>query len=98
MGGISSDDFWGLIQTDLQRKNLYVNATNLHVNYSNNLLLRGQLSLTQESVSQLSLINEQLSQLNEIIAKKTSQEERENFARELIYNIKKSGFCVSCKH
>lgn len=40
-GGISSDDFWGLIQTDLQRKNLYVNATNLHVNYSNNLLLRG---------------------------------------------------------
>lgn len=89
MGGISSDDFWGLIQTDLQRKNLYVNATNLHVNYSNNLLLRGQLSLTQESVSQLSLINEQLSQLNEIIAKKTSQEERENFARELIYNIKK---------
>lgn len=73
----------------MQRKNLYVNATNLHVNYSNNLLLRGQLSLTQKSVSQLSLINEQLSQLNEIIAKKTSQEERENFARELIYNIKK---------
>ncbi|MCI6663332.1 MAG: hypothetical protein MSL09_03825 [Spirochaetia bacterium] len=73
----------------MQRKNLYVNATNLHVNYSNNLLLRGQLSLTQESVSQLSLINEQLSQLNEIIAKKTSQEERENFTRELIYNIKK---------
>lgn len=89
LGAIDSTDFYGIIQNDLQRKNLYVNATNLHINYSNNLLLREQLSLAQESTSQLFSINNQLCQLNEIIAKKASQEERENFARELIYNIKK---------
>lgn len=89
LGAIDSTDFYGIIQNDLQRKNLYVNATNLHIDYSNNLLLREQLSLAQESTSQLFSINNQLCQLNEIIAKKASQEERENFARELIYNIKK---------
>lgn len=98
IGGLSSTDFWGIIQTDLQRKNLVVNTANLQVNYSNNLLMREQLALAHESASQLYSINNQLSQLNEIIAKKASLDERENFARELIYNIKKMDSALSANN
>ena len=70
-------DFWGIIQKDLQKKNLAVNTTNLQVSYSNNLLLRENLALVQESTSQLYAISNQLGQLNDIIARKVSVEERE---------------------
>lgn len=81
-GGLSSTDFWGIIQTDLQEKNISVNTANFEINVNNNLLLK-------ESNSLLYSINTQLGQLNDIIARKANNEERENFAREIIYNINK---------
>lgn len=86
---ISDADYWGALQTDLLDKNLQVNWANLQVNYENNLLLKEQTFLQQKQTSQLFLVNTQLEQLNDIIAKKAGIEERENLARELVYNLTK---------
>ena len=81
-GGISDLEFWSIIQTDIQEKNLRVNTANMYLNYQNNAILQHQ-SL------QLDSIGEQLKELRDIINSKTADAERENFARDLIYNIKK---------
>lgn len=96
LGGIDNISFWGLMHTDLLQKNLAVNWANLGINLQNNFLLQEQLSQfftvnenVKEAISQLYEINSQLGQLNKIISKKIAREERENFARELAYNLNK---------
>ena len=89
IGVSDSFDFWQIIQSDLQRKNLAVNYASLTEIHTNNLLLKETLSFTQESTSYLNSLNNQLEQLNTIISRQAETEEIENFAKELIYNIKK---------
>lgn len=81
-GSVSNLELWNILQTDLLHKNLYVNKTNLYLNYHNNAILKAQ-------TFQLDNINSQLQELKNIIVSQASNEERENHARELIYNIRK---------
>lgn len=93
---ITNNDFWGILQTDLQSKILVSNEENVSLNYKKINLLHQSIYLQEEITNQLSfnnnqleIINSQLSELNYMISSKIYSEECEKISREVIYNIKK---------
>lgn len=93
---ITNNDFWGILQTDLQSKILVSNEENVSLNYKKTNLLHQSIYLQEEIINQLAfnnnqleIINSQLSQLNYMISSKIHSEECEKISREVIYNIKK---------
>ncbi len=93
---ITNNDFWGILQTDLQSKILVSNEENVRLNYKKTNLLHQSIYLQEEIINQLTfnnnqleIINSQLSQLNYMISSKIHSEECEKISREVIYNIKK---------
>ena len=82
-------EFWSRIQADIQERNLQVNTENLYLNYQNNWLLQQQTQQLDCQTRQLNSIEAQLQELQNIINSKYDDDKRENFSREVIYNIKK---------
>ncbi|MBO4858465.1 MAG: hypothetical protein J5527_08115 [Treponema sp.] len=92
----SNNEFFEILQTDLQARILMINENNLNINYKKENLLRQSVFLQDASLYQLSLnnyelkmINSQLSELNYMISSKINDEQCEKTAREVVYNIKK---------
>ena len=82
LGIISKETFWSIIKVDLLHRNLVANTANLYMNYQNNLVLR-------ENQYTLDSINTQISELKKIIMEQADIEKRENFARDMIFNMNK---------
>lgn len=89
IGAISEFQFWNILQLDLQRKNLAVNNANLYLNYQNNLLFKQNLKLLENANFQLNTISNQIVELKNLLIEQASNEQRENQAKELIFNINK---------
>ncbi len=84
----NSFPFFEALQVNLQKRQLELQKTNLKITAQNNIILRGIYESNLKISNELNNIHSEIKSLKDIIENKEMKEEKENIAKEIIFNLK----------